>query len=179
VTEHVPLGRVLVLGGARSGKSTFAERLLADRTDVVYVAPWSDNDDPDWQKRVAAHQASRPSGWTTVETTDVTGVLAGRDGCHLVDCVTTWLAAAMDDAGSWGSEPAADEKLAASIDALVTAYADATDIVAVSNELGQGVVPPTHSGRWFRDEMGRLNQRLAAVSDEVWFITAGLPSRLK
>jgi adenosylcobinamide kinase/adenosylcobinamide-phosphate guanylyltransferase len=172
------IGRVLVLGGARSGKSTFAEQLLSDRQDVTYVAPWSDPADPDWAGRVAAHQAGRPAGWVTLETPDVAKALRAG-GCTLVDCVTTWLAAAMDDAGCWDAEPGASDRLGTRIDDLVAAYAESTQTVAVSNELGQGVVPATASGRLFRDEMGRLNQRLAAASDAVWFITAGIPTRLR
>jgi adenosylcobinamide kinase/adenosylcobinamide-phosphate guanylyltransferase len=178
VTEAVPTGRVLVLGGARSGKSTFAEGLLSHRSDVVYVAPWSDPDDPEWLARVAAHRASRPSSWTTIESADVASVLASGSGCHLVDCVTTWLARAMEEVGCWRSEPAAEKELAVRIDALVSAYSGTSETVLVSNEVGQGVVPATASGRLFRDEVGRVNQRLAAVSDQVWFITAGIPSRL-
>lgn len=173
------LGRVLVLGGARSGKSTFAEGLLRSRSDVVYIAPWSDPDDPDWAARVAAHQASRPGGWVTVETRDAASVLRAGESCYLLDCVTTWLAAAMTDAGYWDSAPPRPDLLTTKVDDLVAAYTSMTQTVAVSNELGQGVVPATASGRLFRDEMGRLNQRLAAVSDAVWFITAGIPTRLR
>jgi adenosylcobinamide kinase/adenosylcobinamide-phosphate guanylyltransferase len=168
-----------VLGGARSGKSTFAESLLAHRQDVIYVAPWVGTDDDEWSARVAAHQARRPASWVTLEQPDVAAVLAEQQACCLVDCVTTWLAAAMDDAGCWRDDPAAPMLLASRLDSLVSAYEASQQTVLVSNELGQGVVPATKSGRDFRDEMGRLNQRLAAASDEVWFLTAGIPTRLK
>lgn len=172
-------GRVLVLGGARSGKSTFAESLLADVPAAAYLAAWSPTDDPDWAARVAAHRARRPDSWTTVEDADIAAALRNHQGPVLVDCVTTWLAAAMNDAGCWRDDPDAPTLLAERIDALTSAYAASPQVVAVSNEVGQGVVPGTASGRWFRDEMGRVNQRLAAASDEVWFVTAGVPVRLR
>lgn len=170
---------MLVLGGARSGKSTYAEGLLGDRHDVVYVAPWADTEDPDWATRVAAHRAARPASWTTVEDPDVARVLRGGSGSYLVDCATTWLAAAMEEAGSWRADPGASVVLAERMDDLLSAFAAADRVVVVSNELGQGVVPATASGRAFRDEMGRLNQRLAAASDTVWYLVAGIPTRLK
>lgn len=174
--------RVLVLGGARSGKSTFAEASLAGRDDVDYVATSAvEPHDPEWAARVAAHRLRRPAGWRTLETIDVAGVLdADDDRPVLVDCLTVWLARAMDEAGVWDDDHRADAALAVRVDELVAAV-DGTSrhVVLVTNEVGQGVVPATASGRRFRDEMGVLNSRVAAVCDEVWFVVAGLPQRLK
>ena len=105
----------------------------------------------------------------------------------LFDCVGTWLTAAMDTSGLWAAAEAggeavraADAALARAEDRLVAAWsATRTDVVAVTNEVGSGVVPATVSGRRFRDELGRLNTRLAAVADEVWLCTAGIPLRIR
>ena len=171
-----------MLGGARSGKSSFAEELLARRRDVDYVACGlvPDGDDPEWADRVALHRARRPASWRTIETVDLPAVL-GRPGPPvLLDCLTTWLARVMDDCGVWSGTPDADARLADEIDALVDAWrATPRRVVAVSNEVGSGVVPATASGRRFRDELGVLNTRVAAASARVWLVTAGLPRRLR
>jgi adenosylcobinamide kinase/adenosylcobinamide-phosphate guanylyltransferase len=174
--------RTLVLGGARSGKSSYAEQLLAGERAVDYVAcgPVPDGSDPEWTGRVALHQARRPASWRTVETLDLAVVL-GRPGPPvLVDCLTTWLARVMDDCGVWAEEPGADDRLAAAVDGLVDAWAATRRrAVVVSNEVGSGIVPATPSGRRFRDELGVLNARIATASPRVWLITAGLPQRLR
>jgi adenosylcobinamide kinase/adenosylcobinamide-phosphate guanylyltransferase len=175
--------RTLVLGGARSGKSVHAESLLAGVDDVVYVATGGTRAaDPEWSERVARHQARRPVGWTTVETADVASLLAKADAGRriLVDCVSLWLAAVMDDTGLWQDEDGAAGELARRCDELVDAVRDtAATVVLVSNEVGSGVVPATVSGRRYRDELGRLNIRLAAVSDTVTLVVAGVPVDLR
>jgi adenosylcobinamide kinase / adenosylcobinamide-phosphate guanylyltransferase len=186
--------RVLVLGGAGSGKSAEAELRLAAEPEVTYVATGrTDPADPEWTARITAHQARRPSWWHTLETTDLAGVLTSArsggpgtsHGAVLVDSVTAWLAAAMDDCGIWaaaGADGAAPDRagpaarLAERTDALVAAWRQAAGyVVAVSDETGLGVVPDTHAGRLFRDELGRLNQRLAAEADEFTVVVAGRP----
>jgi adenosylcobinamide kinase/adenosylcobinamide-phosphate guanylyltransferase len=172
--------RVLLLGGARSGKSAAAEAMAtraAGGRGVTYVATGGTRpDDPEWAARVAAHRVRRPATWTTVETADPVAALAGG-GVVLVDCLALWLTRAMDAVNAWddaawaGAAPAA---LGARVDALVGAWAAAPGhVIAVSNEVGMGVVPPTAAGRRFRDELGRLNVRLAAASDEVALVVAG------
>ena len=169
-----------MLGGSRSGKSAHAENLLADRPDVTYLATSPPpRDDAEWAARVAAHRARRPASWTTVESTDP-GELLVREGAVLVDSVTTWVAALMDETGVWTDEPGAAGRLSASCDALLEAWsATPAHVVAVSDEVGLGVVPETRSGRLFRDVLGSVNQRLAGTADEVWFVVAGLPQRLR
>ena len=166
-TERRAARRVLVIGGARSGKSQYAESLVLAEPEVTYVATsFPRPDDVEWQHRVEQHRKRRPVHWRTVETLDVAAALGG--GVTLVDCVTLWLAAVLDD-----------EDLAAQCDRLVDAVATASgQLVLVTNEVGDGVVPPSESGRRFRDELGTLNARLAAVCDEVWKLTAGIPVRL-
>jgi len=164
--------RVLVLGGARSGKSERAELRLAGEPDVTYVATASDGaGDPEWAARVAAHRARRPAWWRTAETTELAGVLATARGALLIDGIGTWLAAVLGQCGGW-DDPG--ERLAGMIAELVGAWRQTSAyVVAVSDETGLGVVPATPAGRLFRDELGRLNQALAAESDEAELVVAG------
>ena len=172
--------RTLVLGGSRSGKSAFAESLLRDEPAVDYIATTPARaDDAEWAERVARHRARRDARWGTVETLDIAGALRTTMP-SMIDSVTTWLAATMDGCGSWEGGAAASQQLADRVDEFVGAFAaSAGRVVAVSDEVGSGVVPETRSGRLFRDALGELNQRLAATADDVWFVTAGLPRRLK
>jgi adenosylcobinamide kinase/adenosylcobinamide-phosphate guanylyltransferase len=181
--------RVLVLGGARSGKSVTAERLLAGRARVDYVATGAlpDDSDPEWAARVRLHQQRRPAHWATLETRDLERVLAAPDLTAkqlatpvLVDCLSTWLAGVMDECGLWSAAPGASKALAARVDGLLDAWrATRRTVVAVSNEVGSGVVPGTASGVRYRDELGLLNTRVAAQCQQVWLCTAGIPRRLK
>ncbi|RCV52056.1 bifunctional adenosylcobinamide kinase/adenosylcobinamide-phosphate guanylyltransferase [Marinitenerispora sediminis] len=169
--------RVLLTGGARSGKSAEAERRMLGEPEVTYLATGPrPGDDADWAKRVAAHQERRPWWWRTVETGDAAGVLAEAAGAVLLDCVGTWLAATMEECGLWREVPPADAEEAVwnRVAELVSAWRGCSAyVVAVTNEVGSGVVPATASGRLFRDWLGRLNQLLAAESEEVALVTAG------
>jgi adenosylcobinamide kinase/adenosylcobinamide-phosphate guanylyltransferase len=174
------LPRTLLLGGARSGKSTHAERLLADRSDVLYVATSGRRDgDADWARRVDLHRARRPETWRTAETCELEAVLADdRDRAPvLIDCLALWLTAVMDEHRAWedgvwldGGQRAVEERCAA----LAAAWAGtAREVVAVSNEVGMGVVPATAAGRRFRDTLGRLNMAVADASEQVLLVVAG------
>ena len=176
--------RVLLLGGARSGKSATAESMLAAMSTVEYIATGrrQGGGDLEWDQRVREHQERRPASWRTTETLDVARVLASpeRDPAVLIDCISTWLARVMDDCGIWDGRDDADTELAGRTDRLVEAWQQTRrHAVAVSNEVGCGIVPATPSGRRFRDELGWLNSRLAAASDEVWLCTAGIARRLR
>ncbi|MGH3346519.1 MAG: bifunctional adenosylcobinamide kinase/adenosylcobinamide-phosphate guanylyltransferase [Nocardioides sp.] len=177
--------RTLVLGGARSGKSWHAQRLLTDHTDVLYVTPGPvpDGTDSDWAARVSAHQRDRPATWTTRETSDVATALEAADRPVLVDCFATWLASAMGAAGAWDSadgDTAWQQRLEEDVDRLLRAWRSVrVPVVGVSNEVGSGVVPSTRSGVLFRDAMGRLNRRLADESDDVRLVIAGRVQRLE
>ena len=171
--------RILITGGVRSGKSVYAERLLAGRADVTYVATGPVPDpatDPEWEARVAAHKNRRsPLGWTTVETADPARILRGADGPVLLDCLGTWLTACLDELEAWQRpvanwQPAWDERARD----FVGAWREA-DVVGVTNEVGWGVVPEHKSGRLFADLLGRLNQQVAAASDEVVLMVMGRP----
>ena len=167
-------GRILVLGGARSGKSAEAERLLAAEPAVTYVATGApgDDHDPEWAQRVATHRARRPAGWRTVETLDVAAQVARARTPVLVDCLSGWLTQTLDEVGGWAGAGA--DELAARVDRLAAAWRCAPQRTgAVSSETGSGVVPATRSGRVFRDALGRLNQRIATECDEVLLVVAG------
>lgn len=181
--------RILVLGGARSGKSGFAERLFADEPQVVYAATAPRYEgDAEWAERVTRHRAQRPGSWSTLEfgarPRDLAGLLRTNRRPVLIDSLTLWLTAAMDEAGAWDDatwqEGSGRARLAADTDELTASFADARGpVVAVSDEIGLGVVPESAGTRRFRDELGRLNQAFAAAADEVWLVVAGLPLKLK
>lgn len=168
--------RTLVIGGARSGKSRAAEALVSGA--VTYVATgYPAGDDAEWQARLDLHRARRPAEWTTLETIDLVGVLSSAGGPVLVDCLTLWLTRVLDQHDAWvaGITPAVEQEY----DALVAAVRATTrDLVLVTNEVGQGVVPDTPSGRLFRDEMGRLNRLVADACDDVIWCIAGRTVRL-
>lgn len=188
----IPAGRTLVLGGARSGKSGWAEaevaRTVAARTaagsggQVTYLATAPDRpEDPEWAERVATHQARRPPAWRTVQTADLAAALraAGAEEILLVDDLGNWLTRVADAAGAW-EDRSALPGLRAAVTELVDAWGGTSaTVVAVSNEVGSGVVPASHSGRLFRDEIGRLNSLLAAGAERVVLVVAGLPMWLR
>ncbi|OBA52004.1 nicotinate-nucleotide--dimethylbenzimidazole phosphoribosyltransferase [Nocardia sp. 852002-20019_SCH5090214] len=169
--------RTLVLGGARSGKSAYAEEVAGRSGPVRYVATAvPDPADADFADRIAAHRVRRPGTWHVVEGDPIT-VLGDSAPVTLIDDLGTWLTARIDARAAWESPRGT---VGPDIDALVaavTGYADR--LLIVSPEVGLGVVPATASGRLFQDEIGTLNQRLAAVCDEVVLVVAGVPVVLK
>jgi len=196
--------RTLIIGGARSGKSTEAELRLAAEPEVTYVAAgpfapaggqsWTGPDgeqDTEWAHRVALHRARRPSWWRTVESLDIAAILGQETGALLIDGVGTWLAAVLDEAGMWADEAAlrrmasprgaagADRPhpmavVRARIDELVDAWRQTRAlVVAVTDQVGSGLVPAYPAGRVFRDQLGWLNQRLAAESELNLQVIAG------
>lgn len=173
------VSRTLVLGGARSGKSFHAESLATDGP-VRYVATGRrDDTDTDWQDRIDRHRASRPPEWTTVESsTNLPAVLAlPWIGTTVVDDLGTWLTGTIDDANAWDLPRGS---ITPAVDELVTVVSACTNpIVLVTPEVGLGVIPETRSGRLFRDELGLLNSRLAAVCDDVVLVVAGIALTLK
>lgn len=165
-----------MLGGARSGKSATAERLLRAEHTLTYVAtgPAASADDPDWTARVQAHRDRRPAHWTTCETTDVAAALRTAQGPLLVDSLTAWLTALLDRAGAWHDQPGWRGRVDAQVDDLLAAWqAVPARVVAVSDEVGWGVVPAAASGRLFRDLLGELNTQVAQASEQVLLVVAG------
>lgn len=165
----------LILGGARSGKSGFAERQALAAPGLrhwVYVAT-ADAGDAEMDERIRQHRAERDARWRTVEEPiRLASALAACDDaetCVLVDCLTVWL-----------SNCLAGDCWAAERDALIDAVAASrARLLLVSNEVGSGVVPMGEMSRRFVDESGWLHQRLAGLCDRVTLVTAGLPLTLK
>jgi adenosylcobinamide kinase/adenosylcobinamide-phosphate guanylyltransferase len=166
--------RVLVLGGARSGKSRFAESLVEKSgLEAVYVAT-AEAGDGEMAQRIAVHRSQRGSFWHTIETTTELAQVIAREAAPkrvlLVDCLTLWLSNILF----------AEKDLLAECDRLVGALRAASGpVVAVSNEVGLGIVPDNALSRSFRDGQGRLNQMVAEAADTVVFIAAGCPLILK
>ncbi|MGC8633495.1 MAG: bifunctional adenosylcobinamide kinase/adenosylcobinamide-phosphate guanylyltransferase [Candidatus Limnocylindrales bacterium] len=185
------MGRiVLVTGGARSGKSAFAETLAARRGErVVYLATATVGD-AEMEERIARHRARRPAGWVTLEAPlDIGASLAAvASGIEvvLVDCLAVWAANRLLAIGEparegwWDQVATLERGLTQELDLLVTtALAAAWDLLLVTNEVGFGIVPPTELGRAYRDLLGRLNQVVAARADEVYLVVAGLAVDMK
>jgi adenosylcobinamide kinase / adenosylcobinamide-phosphate guanylyltransferase len=226
--------RTLIVGGARSGKSTEAELRLAAEPDVTYLAAgpfapagsarpgrraepgaatnrgpdessvadgqsWTGPDggpDTEWAHRVAVHRARRPGWWRTVESLNVAEILRAETGVLLIDGIGTWLAAVLDEAGMWAADVArsraavADSEpdqsrpdpasvVRARIEELVDAWRQTSArVVAVTDQVGSGLVPAYPAGRVFRDQLGWLNQRLAAESELTLQVVAGRATML-
>lgn len=170
-----------MLGGARSGKSSYAEKLLGN-APVNYLATGRRRaDDPEWEARIAEHIARRPPGWRTIETTNLPGMLrTATQGPVLVDDIATWLSGELEDIQAWAERPEGMQAFRARCAEFVSAVAECrTRLVLVSAEVGLCVVPETRTGRIFRDELGRLNAQLAAVCEEVLLVVAGLAVKLR
>jgi adenosylcobinamide kinase/adenosylcobinamide-phosphate guanylyltransferase len=167
-------GIVLVLGGARSGKSAYAERLVSESgLGAVYVATATPGD-REMAERIEEHRARRSDKWRTVEAPDrLEDTLereAGEGRAMLVDCLTLWLTNIILAGADTEARSDSLAETARKIPGLR---------VFVSNEVGLGLVPETPLGRRFRDAQGRLNQTMAASADKVVFMAAGLPMMLK
>jgi len=208
---------ILVTGGARSGKSTYGERLAAQLAEphggrVTYLAT-SQTHDAEMAARVAAHRAARPAAWTTVEcplevpaairehaaAAKAGSAASGGPSVFLLDCVTFWVTNLLFAGGAFGGSappedgynydkdllPAAEERaaaarVAAAVDDLLVARAETgATLVAVTNEVGLGVVPEYPLARLYRDQLGWANQRLAAAAGRVYFLVAGHPLDVK
>lgn len=173
-----------ILGGARSGKSSHAERLATEHGGpVLYVATARAWDD-DMAARIRRHQADRPAHWKTLEApldvgaavTDWLATTAEKPAVVLLDCITLLannvVAPLPEDLRPEVAEAALAPEIAALVEAI---HASRLDWIVVSNEVGLGIVPPYALGRAYRDALGRANQRLAALADRVFFMVAGLP----
>ena len=169
-------GASLILGGARSGKSKFAEDLAhLSQRQKIYLAT-SEIYDGEMQQRVALHQSRRGADWQLVEEPLELGAVvkskANGSTCLLVDCLTLWLTNLM----------MADKDVPKECELLCDAARSLSpdcSVMFVSNEVGQGIVPMEKMARDFRDYAGTLHQQLAVIVPHVWFITAGLPQKLK
>lgn len=170
----------LILGGARSGKSAFAEKLATESLlPVTYIATAQVYDD-EFRQRIQHHRDRRPDDWIVVEEphhlSEVLAKLAGKNQCIIVDCLTLWLAQWIcpdcnpPKSFTWQSERESFLKTLTNLEGK---------IILVSNEVGMGIVPLGEINRLFQDEQGRLNQAVAKLANEVIFVAAGLPLVLK
>lgn len=180
--------RELIIGGARSGKSTLAEKRAGESgLRVIYVAT-AQALDSEMSRRIAQHRTRRPAGWALVESPLALATTlqqnAAVDVCLLVDCLTLWLsnllfagaAAKQAESGQSIDCPLLEHEIRALVDTLPQLPGK---IIIVSNEVGWGIVPMAAVSRLFADEQGRLNQRVAVVCDRVTMVAAGLPLVLK
>lgn len=175
---------ILILGGARSGKSRIAEQMARDlgSDDVLYVATAEAGDD-EMRARIAVHQEQRPAGWRTLEAPlNVAARLEALQllGVILIDCITLLASNILLTLPDDCTQADVNAAILAEIDALLALQKQsAATWIVVTNEVGMGLVPPYRLGRLFRDALGAANQRLALAADEVLLTVAGLPWRLK
>ena len=178
---------ILILGGARSGKSTLAEKMareLGGESGVLFVATAEAHDD-EMRFRIRKHQADRPAGWRTLEAPRELGArippaLVGTERVVVVDCLTLLVSNLVCALPETVPVQEAERLAAAEIAALGAACrASSATWIVVSNDVGLGLVPDNPLGRTYRDGLGRANQQLAAAADQVFFPIAGLPLRLK
>lgn len=182
----MPKRLIFLLGGARSGKSHYAEQWARDNGQQVLFVATAQAFDDEMRERIARHQQERPTHWDTLEAPQQVGarlqeqLTAQPYDTVVVDCITLLAANILLALPEECTQEEVNTAVLAEIDTLLNTYqqADATWLV-VSNEVGMGVVPPTKLGRLYRDALGRANQRLAQHADEVLMLVAGLPWRLK
>ena len=170
----------LVLGGARSGKSRYAERLAIESDLAVTYIATAQVDDAEFAERIRQHQARRPAHWQLVEEpfflTDTLKKHATKDHCLIVDCLTLWLAQWLCPDCNPPKDKSWETERQAFLEMLPTLPGQ---VILVSNEVGMGIVPLGEINRRFQDEQGRLNQELANICNKVLFMAAGLPLALK
>ncbi len=183
---------VLILGGARSGKSTFAERLAANSgRSVAFIATATDSDD-EMRERIAHHRATRPTGWQTIEEPLDIALAVQRAAALadvlLLDCITIWLANWMTQQGDTEHHAfllageLQDNRALSVVDALLDAVASLPankTLITITNEVGLGIVPDYPLGRAYRDTLGYINQRLARAADRVYLMVAGMAVDIK
>lgn len=161
---------LVLLGGARSGKSALAQRLAGATDAAVTLIATAEARDDEMAERIAAHRAERPAGWTTIEEPlDVTGALAGvpQNACVILDCLTLWVSNLL--LSEWPAKRIEEE--AARVAAMTAERVGPT--LVVSNEVGMGVVPAYELGREFRDIQGRVNAVFCEVADKAVLVFAG------
>ncbi|NLX61247.1 MAG: bifunctional adenosylcobinamide kinase/adenosylcobinamide-phosphate guanylyltransferase [Tissierellia bacterium] len=176
---------ILVTGGARSGKSSFAESLYRGKKDVVYIATskiW----DEEMEERIRLHKESRPSCWRTFEGNYALTKALGEEKNYLLDCITLLVSNIMFDLTDgveyidYKLKRQVEDRVYKELYCLIEAVeARGYNLVLVTNEVGFSLVPDNHLGRVFRDIQGRINQRIAALCHEVYLVCCGIPVRIK
>jgi adenosylcobinamide kinase/adenosylcobinamide-phosphate guanylyltransferase len=170
----------LITGGSRSGKSTFAQSLCEGGASVVYIATASASDD-EMRERIARHRSSRPICWRTIEeplaVPDVVRAHASGSDFILIDCLTLWLSNLLFE---WrDSDPAAVERRVCEQARELAEASTLGRVIAVTNEVGSGIVPESSVARQFRDIQGIVNQQIARAAGAVYVLTCGIPIQIK
>lgn len=171
----------MLLGGARSGKSAYAQALAVLAGSRVLFCATAEALDGEMRARIEKHRKSRPAHWETLEASKNTGralaQIASKYDAIILDCITILVANIIGD----GAEA---ERAGTAVDSEIIGLIELLELrqsnyILVSNEAGSGIVPDNRLGRLYRDELGRANQKLAAISDDVYLLTAGIPLKLK
>ncbi|MBU5312418.1 bifunctional adenosylcobinamide kinase/adenosylcobinamide-phosphate guanylyltransferase [Tissierella carlieri] len=175
----------LVTGGARSGKSRFAENLYKDEKDVVYIAT-SKATDAEMRERVKLHQESRPSEWRTYEGNYDLQNSIGKERNYLLDCITVLTSNIMFDISKdveyidYDMQRRIEDTVIREMQNLINGISlKDYNLVLVTNEVGDSIVPEHHISRVFRDIQGRINQKIASLADEVYLVCCGIPVKIK
>ena len=175
---------IFVLGGARSGKSHYAENWARGQGGRTLFVATAEPHDADMRARIADHRAARPAGWHTLEAPRETArQIAASPVAHdtlLLDCLSLLTSNILLELPDSATQREANAAALAEVERLLEVYAASeASWLVVSNEVGMGVVPPTRLGMLYRDMLGRANQRVAQAADEVLLLVAGIPWRLK
>lgn len=177
MNDAMAAGLILVTGGARSGKSSFAQSLAQGRQARTVFIATARADDDEMRARIENHRRLRPAGWHTIEEpcriSDAVGSCEGVYDVVLIDCMALWISNLLHE----GWDEAGIEREAGRL--VETAQTVTAQVIIVSNETGMGIVPDNRLSRSFRDILGRTNQEIASAADEVFFLVAGIPLRLK
>lgn len=175
----------LITGGARSGKSSFAESLYKDKKDVVYIAT-SKIHDKEMEERIKLHKEHRPSQWRTYEGNyDLTNAI-GKEENYLLDCITVLTSNIMFHISKdveyidYELQKKIEDKVILELEKLILEIqAKDYNLILVTNEVGDSIVPEHHVSRVFRDIQGRVNQRIASIANMVYLVCCGIPVKIK
>lgn len=175
---------ILITGGARSGKSSFAESLAQKMSENISYIATAQALDEEMRERITEHRKRRPKNWKTYEEPEqVDGIIqeiGAKAGVIIIDCMTLLISNLISDYSEKSSKDIFASKVQEKIEHIIEASLECqATVIIVSNEVGSGLVPTNHIGRFYRDMLGKANQRIASHSDLVYFMVAGIPLLIK